>query len=378
MARRLRQAPTIRILILLASIVILLAGLKEARGFFVPVLLASFLATVSLPITNWLDQHRFPRWLAVTLTLLINFAFLVGVVLIGISLINEFVVMWNLKYREQLLSSCQSGLVWLQHTLENVGVEDAEEKVGVLGEGLPDFIGNLEIGEVASGAEWVFSLGTNVVGSLATFFLSMLLIVIMTVVMLSESKTYHSRLKAIFDARGPDFEKITRATKDIQKFLGIKTVVSVLTGLSAGLLCFFAGVDFPVLWGIVAYAFNYIPVVGSIIAGVFPTLLALLAGWPTALVVAIGYFVINTIFGNVIEPYLLGKRLGLSTLVVILAVLFWGWLWGAFGMLLAVPLTMVLKVILDNSYEFRWISVAMSKEKRREKFQKNEPVEEVS
>ena len=101
--------------------------------------------------------------------------------------------------------------------------------------------------------------------------------------------------------------------------------------------------------------------IGSLVAGAPPTILALLvAGWPNALLVAGGYLLINNFIGNFIEPILVGRRFGISTLVVVIAVMFWGWVWGPLGMLLAVPLTMVLKVILDGSEEFRWIGVAIS------------------
>jgi AI-2 transport protein TqsA len=128
-------------------------------------------------------------------------------------------------------------------------------------------------------------------------------------------------------------------------------------------LCWAAGLDFYVLWGILAFALNFIPVVGSIVAGVPPTVLALfVAGWPNALLVAGGYLLINNFLGNFIEPMLVGRRFGISTLVVVLAVMFWGWVWGPLGMLLAVPLTMLIKVMLDSSEEFRWIAVAISAE----------------
>jgi AI-2 transport protein TqsA len=141
--------------------------------------------------------------------------------------------------------------------------------------------------------------------------------------------------------------------------------VSLATGVLAGFLCWAAGLDFFILWGIVAFAFNFIPVLGSIIAGVPPFVLAYLVdGGPSALAVGVGYISINIFLGNFLEPMLMGRRFGLSTLVVIISVLFWGFVWGPVGMFLAVPLTMVLKVMLDNSEELRWMAVAITKEKR--------------
>lgn len=174
------------------------------------------------------------------------------------------------------------------------------------------------------------------------------------------------RMDAVCEARGPNIQRMVSALKDTQRYLGIKTVISLITGVLAGTLCWAAGLDFYPLWGILAFALNYIPVVGSFIAGVAPTVLALLVKTPAdAVVVMFGFFLINTFLGNFVEPMLMGRRFGLSTLVVLLSVMFWGWLWGPIGMLLAVPLTMMVKVILDNSDEFRWIAVAIGKESNR-------------
>jgi AI-2 transport protein TqsA len=191
-------------------------------------------------------------------------------------------------------------------------------------------------------------------------------VIILTVFMLLEARMFGRRFSAICEARGPNFQRMLSATKDTQRYLGIKTAVSLATGLLAGLLCWAAGLDFFVFWGILAYALNYIPVVGSIIAGLAPTILALLLKGPAdAVVVGGGYFLINTFLGNFLEPMLMGRRFGLSTLVVVMSVMFWGWLWGPIGMLLAVPLTMMVKVVLDNNDEFRWIAVAIGQDVQR-------------
>jgi predicted PurR-regulated permease PerM len=123
------------------------------------------------------------------------------------------------------------------------------------------------------------------------------------------------------------------------------------------------GLEFPVLWGLIAFLLNFIPAIGSIVAAIPPALFALIQfGWLQMSFVLLGYLVINMLLGNFIEPMLMGYRFGISTTVVILSVVFWGWLWGSVGMFLAVPLTMMIKVMLDNTEEFRWLSVAMSKE----------------
>ena len=351
----------IRTLLILATLVIVIAGLKAAERFFVPFLLALFIATVSFPITAWLRRHKVPRFFAVITTVLVDFAFLAGVVLIGVTLIGELQEKWESKYQAQSTQKLAQTEDWAVATIvkwSNVPEEEARRNVrAYVTEDLTKQLSNIKV-------EDIVGLGTNVVGRVTAFLGAAFIVVLFTVFMLMEARMFGRRLSLIAEARGPNFERMLHAGKDIQRFLGIKTVVSLTTGFLAGFLCWAAGLDFFILWGILAWALNYIPVMGSIVAGIPPTILTLvLMGWPSALAVGVGYVAINTFLGNFIEPMMMGRRFGISTLVVIISVMFWGWVWGPVGMFLAVPIMMMLKVILENSYEFRWIAVAISKEK---------------
>ncbi len=340
----------------MAALAILVFGLKAAQGFFLPVLLAFFVATVSFPITNALRNRRVPRSIAVLLTVLFDFAFIVGVILLGISLVGDLQRKWDVKYAEQFSEQLRHGSETLAIKLENMGVEDAREKIRIAVE---NNIANLQ--DIRF--ERIWDVSTGLLGQVVGFFGTAFVVLVLTIFMLSEARMFGRRLEAVSMARGPDLAKMVAATRDIQRFLAIKTAVSLVTGVLAGFLCWAAGLDFYLLWGILAFALNYIPVIGSLIAGIPPIILALLtAGMPSAVLVAGGYLLINNFLGSFIEPMLVGRRFGISTLVVVLSVLFWGWVWGPLGMLLAVPLTMVLKVILDNSEEYRWIGVAISSE----------------
>ena len=118
------------------------------------------------------------------------------------------------------------------------------------------------------------------------------------------------------------------------------------------------------LWGVVAFLFNYIPNIGSIIAAVPAVLLAIVQlSIPEAGLVALGYVVVNTLMGNVIEPRYMGRGLGLSTLVVFLSLIFWGWLLGTVGMLLSVPLTMIVKITLESRAETLWLALLLADDK---------------
>lgn len=353
------QSPILRsgrLLLILAALVVIVGGLKIAERFFVPLLLAFFVATVSFPLTTWLRDRKVPVILAVLLTVLVDFLFIAAVIVLGMALVGDLQQKWDVRYAGQLSEQIRNGSESLAIQLHRWGVEDAQEKIRLAVENNVSNLQNVRF-------ERILELGTGVLGHVVGFFGISLTVLIFTIFMLLEAKSFGHRFEAISKARGPDLERMLGATRDIQRYLAIKTVVSLATGVLAGLLCWAAGLDFFVLWGILAFALNFIPVVGSLVAGVPPTLLALVvSGFPTALLVAGGYLLINNFLGNFLEPTLVGRRLGISTLVVVMSVFFWGWVWGPPGMLLAVPLTMIIKVILDGSEEFRWISVAISAE----------------
>jgi AI-2 transport protein TqsA len=347
--------------LLFAALVIAVAGLRAAQSFFVPMLLAFFIATVSYPVTDWLQRHRVPPVLAVLLTVLVDFAFLAAVVVLGVTIIGDLQERWDAEYYELARAKILEANGAIAGKLGEWGVEDAADKLNEFtNENLAE-MRNVKFAQI-------WNLGTGVVGRVLSFFATSGVVIVLTVFMLSEAQGFSRRFGAIQEARGPNFERLTDAMRDTQRYLGIKTVISLATGLLAGGLCWAAGLDFFLLWGILAFVMNFIPVVGSLIASIPPVLLALIAkdGGPTdAILVAGGYGLINMFLDNFVQPMLLGRRFGLSILVVVLCVLFWGWLWGLIGIILAVPLTMILKVVLDNSEEFRWVAVAIGQESRR-------------
>ena len=193
---------------------------------------------------------------------------------------------------------------------------------------------------------------------------------------LAEATVFPAKLRAALGREDADLGRFVQITREVQHYLGIKTVISLITGILVGFWVWMLGVDFPLFWGLLAFLFNYVPTIGSILAAIPAMLLALVQfGVGPALVVVLGYLVINVIFGNIVEPHLLGRRLGLSTLVVILSLLFWGWVWGPIGMLLSLPLTMIVKIMLENTDDFRWIAVLLGSGVRGVVRRREEPVE---
>jgi len=191
--------------------------------------------------------------------------------------------------------------------------------------------------------------------------LSQTLFVLLTVLfILAEAAGFPRKLGEAFSESMGGVSEARRAVGSVHEYVRVKTEVSLATGLLAFFLCLTVGVDSAILWGILAFALNYIPTVGSLVAALPPILLAFVQlGWQESLIVLIGYFVINIVIGSVLEPRMMGRKLGLSALVVFLSLVFWGWVWGPVGMLLSVPLTMVVKILLEQSDDLRWIAILL-------------------
>ena len=168
------------------------------------------------------------------------------------------------------------------------------------------------------------------------------------------------KFQAILGGNRQGRVRITHTIEEVQAYLWIKFQISLVRGICVGLMCWGATLDFPLLLGFLAFVFAFVPTIGSILAAVPGIAIALiLHGEGTAALIFAGYIAIDLFFGNLLEPNIMGRRMGLSTLVVVLSLLFWGWVWGPVGALLSVPLTMVLKIALENVPDLRWIAVLL-------------------
>ncbi|MEM6279429.1 MAG: AI-2E family transporter [Verrucomicrobiota bacterium] len=380
----LKQAGSgIRVLLSLASVFVVVAGLKSASELFIPIMLGLLLAMMSLPILNWLDL-KLPRPLAVLMTIVADFLILGGIVFLGSGVIGDFQEKTP-KYVERLVEQATefseqidqkiARMEGYWNELSVVGNE-SEEEAPVKSEETPEPVNGdaeFEIAPVITAGELVRLYfdpdrilavfgQIDLVSRFTSLASKTFFALIVMIFVLAESGRYASKFQDVLKAKGPDLKRFQSISRDIQKYLAIKTAVSALTGVLAMITCFVFRIDFPLLWGLVAFLFNYVPAIGSIVAGIPPVLLALILHgfWP-AMGVTLCYLAINISIGNFLEPMLLGDRFGISTVIVILSVLVWGFIWGPVGMLLAVPLTMFVKVMLDNSSDFRWISALMGK-----------------
>jgi AI-2 transport protein TqsA len=179
--------------------------------------------------------------------------------------------------------------------------------------------------------------------------------------MLAEASWFARKVRAAFDdGSSHSVDRAHQIVVNVRRYILIKTGVSVLTGVFIGVLLSIAKVENAVLWGFLAFLFNYVPNIGPIIPAVPATMLALIqSGIGLACWTAFAFLLVNQVLGNVIEPRLQGQGLGLSTLVVFLSLLFWGWVLGPIGMLLSAPLTMAVKIALESYPDLRWVAVML-------------------
>ena len=325
-----------RFLVGAASFIIVVAGLRAAQTLVVPFLLAVFLAVVSVPFMRWLQNTGVPRVLAIPSTVLGAVGMIAILALVLGRSLNQFAdVAPQYQTRLQELVDSAFGL------LRAWGIPtEAWQSLDLLPVGLFDVLG-------------------GALSALASFASNTFLVLLAVIFILTEAAGFSAKLQAAFGSSA-QFGPLERMTRQVQNYLVIKTAVSAATGTVVGLWVWALGLDFALLWGLVAFLLNFVPNLGSIIAAVPAVLLALIQLGPgRAAVIALGYVFVNIVFGNFVEPTLMGRRLGLSTLVVFTSLVFWGWVWGPVGMLFSVPLTMVVKIALENTEDFRWVAVML-------------------
>jgi len=338
-----------------ACLVIVVAGLREASSLFLPFAIALFLSILSMPVlTKIRSKALVPDFLAVLITLSLIGAIFSGLILLGVRAVSDLQI-YLPGYRDSISNLYT---VWIEGLSIRFGFPIQEYlTVDFFDPGVAvDFFGRT---------------AASIVGFLTNTFLVLLIMGFI----LAEATIFPPKFKAISMIRkgmsgsgeigneSPERSRLTKIAGEVQEYLAIKTLISLATGLLIGLATWRLDLDFPVLLGLIGFVMNYIPTVGSILAAI-PAILLSLVQFGTLTnfgLVVLSYFAINVVFGNLVEPNLLGRRLGLSTLVVVLSLLVWAWIWGPVGALLAVPLTMVVKIMLENTEDLRWVAILLDK-----------------
>jgi|ERR1041384_2457669 predicted PurR-regulated permease PerM len=334
-----------RLLMAIASIVIIIWGVNQAQSVLALVLVAVFLAILAASPVVWLKEKGFPGALAV---LIVVAAMVVALLLIGVvvgtsvSGFSDSLPLYQSRIREHLLT--------IKTMLAGLGITVTDKAL-------------LQYANPGT----IMTLTTSLVSGLGSVVSNVVLILLTVTFILIEASSFPAKLRAILADPQRTFAQYSRFVEDIKSYTIIKTLISLAAGVLVGIWLYILGVDFPILWGFLAFLLHYVPNVGFLFAAVPAVLYALVQlGVGAAALTASGYVVISFILGNIVEPRFMGRRLGLSTLVVFLSLVFWGSVLGPVGLILCVPLTMTLKFACESSESTHWLYVLLTPENSRE------------
>ncbi|UCG71457.1 MAG: AI-2E family transporter [Chromatiales bacterium] len=332
--------------ITVAAVMIIIYGVQAAKVIIVPFLLAGFLALITVRPMLWMQDRRVPAFLAAMIILSgILLLLFVIVTIVGTS-VGDFAA--ALPTYQARLDSIVQGLLELVSRL-------TRRELSMEG-----------LRELADPA-WALRMAATILVGTREVLTNAFLVFFTMVFILLDASGIPTKIRAAFGEEGASFTGQENFLDNLGRYLGIKTAVSLMTGICAGLVTGLIGLDFPLLWGMLAFLLNYIPTIGSIIAAIPAVLLAVIQlGWPAAGATAAGFLGINIVFGNFLEPRLMGHGVGISPLVVFTGLFFWGFILGPVGMLLSVPLTMTVKMALEINESTRWIAIVIGSERDAE------------
>ena len=332
-----KTSPIARFLVVAAAFVIVVSGLKMAGALLVPFLLAVFIAMIVSPLLGWLKDRGIPGGLAILLIVIL--ILLVGLLLTAVigSSVDNFRQDIPL-YSAKLTAMSEGVQQWL--SLRGIVIDQ-------------------QLWQNSFDPSVVMAFAGSTLASFGNVMTNAVMILLTVIFILAENMGFGEKLRL---ARGADVsqEWLTKFSESVHSYLAIKTAISLLTGLLIFIWLSILGVDYAVLWGLIAFLLNFVPTVGSFIAAVPAVLLASvqLGVFPAGLTLG-GFVVVNLVMGNMLEPRWMGKGLNLSPLVVFVSLVLWGWVLGPVGMLLSIPLTIMIKIALENQEETRWIGVLL-------------------
>lgn len=324
--------------LILAGFVIVVAGMKAASSLLVPFFLAVFIAILCAPPLFWLQRKGVPKVIGLIAILV---AILVVGSLVGALMaasLNDFLTSLP-EYQARLSIHLADFIIWLSGKGVRIPVEEVPRSLN---------------------PGWVMDLAGGIFEALSNVLTNAFLIFLAVVFILLEASDFPKKLRIVSKGAERSLSSIERFGLAATRYLAIKTLISAATGLAIWLLLLILGVDYPVLWGTLAFLLNYVPNIGSLIAALPAIFLALAKlGAGSALLTAIGFVGVNIVLGNLIEPKLMGKGLRLSTLVIFFSMVFWGWVLGPIGMILSVPMMSLAKIALETYEGTRWLAVML-------------------
>ena len=333
-----------------AALIIIFAGVIYARSFITHLLLAIFISILCEQPISWLEKKRVPKWIALILVMLTlvllfsGFFYLIG------GTISSFSRNVS-KYGTALTAIINSFIQLLNEHGLNIG----KDQVSTL-------IQPARILEFTAGA----------LNGLVNMLENTLLIFLMVLFILMEFESFPDKAKAIFSGSDESIGYFSTIIQNIRHYLLIKTLIGLVVGILTYTGLLIIGVNYPLLWALIAFLLNYIPNLGSIIASIPTILFALVQlGIGGALWTLGTFMLIHNIIGNFLEPRIMGEGLGLSTLVVFLSLLLWGYVLGTVGMLLSVPITMTIKIILEQNEKTLWLAILLGTPAEAKNYLKN-------
>lgn len=322
----------------LAAFTIIIGGAIYAASILTPLLMALFLSIICAQPILWLQKKRVPQGLAI-------FTVFIGIVILFLGL-GEMI-------GSSLSSFSEQAPVY-------------EQNLNAMGASFLHFFTehgiNLSTDEMTKLFEpaKIMSITAGFLGQLGGFMGNAFTIIFLVLFLLMELDSISVKIKAIVGASTDSFSFFTVIGQSIRHYLFIKTLTSLLTGICIWICLAIMGVDYAIIWALIAFLLNYIPNIGSIIAAVPAVLFSMIQlGFGGALGTIVVFVIVNILIGNVIEPKMMGKGMGLSTFVVFFALIFWGFIFGTVGMFLSVPLTMAIKIILEQNPGTKGFAIAL-------------------
>jgi predicted PurR-regulated permease PerM len=328
----------IRYLSIATMIVILLYGVNQAQAVVVLFIASMFLAAIGRVPVLWMERHHVPTAVAALTVIVLLIVFLIGIgVVVGVSLNNfsESIPFYRTRAEHMLLAA--------KGALASKGITVTDEVL----------LGYVDTGALVNFASSLFT-------TLSSLLSSTFLILFTVLFILLEASGFPAKIRRIQHDPASSFERITGFVSDIKRYMAVKMLINLTASILIIAWLEIIGVDFPFLWGFMAFLLLFIPSIGSVIAAVPAIVLALIQLGPgAAALTALGYFAVGTLVGNIIEPKVMGKKFGMSTLVVFLSLIIWGNLLGIVGALLCVPLTMSVKLACEMNEGTKWIAVLL-------------------
>lgn len=336
-----QSKPLLFFLVGLASIFIIIAGIRDLAFILNPILLSLVITVTVIPLPAWFGKRGVPGWLALVLT------FLIVLSIISVVLFIMFIGMAQLT---EVLPSIRSTVEASSTAVIETPIDPLEMQIDELTTAIEAFLSSQRLSDFAM----------TILGALFAGISQAFLVLLIFAFMLSSALALPSSARLGLRTDHPMVNQAAALTADVRRYVTLTTALNVVIGIGNTILLFAMGIDLALLWGLLSALLGYIPAVGFWIAMIPPLALAFIGGGlPSALTVLAGYAIINGTIENLVKPRMLGKELKISPAVVVISLFVWGWLLGAIGAILSTPLTLLILNILEGFESTRWIAILL-------------------